>query len=497
MTKRFKFRFVSSIFCFLLILGFVLRVSPAFADVASLSVTPSSQTVTEGDIVTVVIHVNSGTDDINSVQANLSYPTSKLAFSALDYTGSAFGVHASQNTGGGVIQVGLGTTSPVQGSQTVVTVKFQAIASGSASLSYGCDFDSSTCPAGNIVLRSSDNADILTSKTGATVTVNASPLSKTSNNSSVVHRSNGETDVVSVGPNNALFYYFNALGSPNWGRLTISGSGTAYSKPVVIQRANGETDVVVVGPNYTLAGNDTPSVIQRPGTGETDIVVRGPSNELNYFFNALGSPNWGKLAVASNSTTFSAPALVQRPTGETNIAAQGPGNTLFYYFNALGSPNWGRLTVAGGSSAYSAPAMIQRPSSGETNITAAGPGNKLYYYFNALGSPNWGRLTVDNGNAAYNSPVILQRASGETNIVTVGPSNSLSYYYNALGSPSWGKLTVAGGNSAANDPSVIQRPSGETNIVVNGTNHELYYYFNAAGSPNWGRLTVAGAGSAY
>ena len=41
----------------------------------------------------------------------------------------------------------------------------------------------------------------------------------------VVQRSNGETDVLAVGTNGALYYYYNALGSPNWNQLTVAPSG--------------------------------------------------------------------------------------------------------------------------------------------------------------------------------------------------------------------------------------------------------------------------------
>jgi hypothetical protein len=43
-------------------LSLFLKAAPAYADVASLSLTPSSQTVTEGDIVSLTLNVNSNTD---------------------------------------------------------------------------------------------------------------------------------------------------------------------------------------------------------------------------------------------------------------------------------------------------------------------------------------------------------------------------------------------------------------------------------------------------
>jgi hypothetical protein len=40
----------------------------------------------------------------------------------------------------------------------------------------------------------------------------------------VVQRSNGETDVLAVATNGALYYY-SALGIPNWNQLTVAASG--------------------------------------------------------------------------------------------------------------------------------------------------------------------------------------------------------------------------------------------------------------------------------
>ena len=90
----------------------------------------------------------------------------------------------------------------------------------------------------------------------------------------VVQRGNGETDVLAVGTNGALYYYYNALGSPTWNQLTVAAGGIA-SAPAVVQRGNGETDVLAVGTN----------------------------GALYYYYNALGSPTWNQLTVAAGGLT--------------------------------------------------------------------------------------------------------------------------------------------------------------------------------------------------
>jgi CHAP domain len=51
------------------------------------------------------------------------------------------------------------------------------------------------------------------------------PSNGASPSPAVVQRSNGETDVLAVGANGALYYYYNAQGSPNWNQLTVASSG--------------------------------------------------------------------------------------------------------------------------------------------------------------------------------------------------------------------------------------------------------------------------------
>ena len=86
----------------------------------------------------------------------------------------------------------------------------------------------------------------------------------------VVQRSTGETDIVAVGPNNSLDYYYNAAGNPTFNRLVVAGAGSTYSAPAVVQRSTGETDIVAVGPN----------------------------NSLDYYYNAAGNPTFNRLVVA-------------------------------------------------------------------------------------------------------------------------------------------------------------------------------------------------------
>ncbi len=248
-----------------------------------------------------------------------------------------------------------------------------------------------------------------------------------------------------------------------------------------------QTVPAVEGPTFM------PSMVQRP-SGETVTVDVGPNNSLDYYFNALGSGVWGKLATGGQA--FSSPAMIQRSNGETDIITQGPNHSLDYYFNSQGSSTWGKLAIAGANAAFSAPAVVQR-SNGETDVAVVGPNNSLDFYINSLGSPNWGKLTVP-GAQAFSKPAMVQRSSGETDIATLGPDNTLNFYYNPAGTTSWGVSHVAANGWAWSAPSMIQRPtSGETDIAVQGPNNSLDFYMNTQGSPYWGRLPVAASGSTF
>lgn len=192
----------------------------------------------------------------------------------------------------------------------------------------------------------------------------------------IVQRSTGETNIAVQGPDDSLDFYFNAQGSPSWGKLPVAINNWAHSAPAMVQRPSGETDIVVEGPNHSL----------------------------DMYINTQGSAGWARINVAGGGTTYSAenpPAVVQRTDGETNVVVEGPGDQADFYYNAQGSPNWGRLLVAIGGYSLRQPAMVQRSSMGETDLVIVGPGKRLDFYINNQGSPYWGTLPITSGEAIY------------------------------------------------------------------------------------------------
>lgn len=143
-------------------------VSPAYAASATLYMSPSSGSVTNGNTITISISEDSGSEPVNAVQANFSYPTSELQFLSINNS-SAFSVAAQSNGGNGSIQIARGALPSVTGNQLVATVQFKALASsGSAVLSF---------TGGTSVESANTNTNILTTNTGTMYTLQPVPQS--------------------------------------------------------------------------------------------------------------------------------------------------------------------------------------------------------------------------------------------------------------------------------------------------------------------------------
>ena len=136
-----------------------------FAASATMTLVPSSQSVNIGDLVTMQVRENSSTDTVNAVQANLTFDATRLQYVSVDETGSAFGLVVASTAGSGTLSIARGTSGgapPVSGDNLVTTVTFRALTAGSVPIAIA---------AGSVVVRSTDNVDILAVKNGTTLTL--------------------------------------------------------------------------------------------------------------------------------------------------------------------------------------------------------------------------------------------------------------------------------------------------------------------------------------
>jgi hypothetical protein len=131
----------------------------------NLYLEPSSQKVSAGSTLSLQIWLDTKSEPVNAVQANLTYPVDKFNFESIDSTGSAFEVEAQSSGGNGIIKVARGHVGSITGVQLVATLNLKSLSSsGKASI----DFAS-----GSAAVRSTDNVNVLQSTTGSRFTISS------------------------------------------------------------------------------------------------------------------------------------------------------------------------------------------------------------------------------------------------------------------------------------------------------------------------------------
>jgi hypothetical protein len=143
----------------------------AYAAAATLYLTPSTSSVAKGDSVTISVRENSGSESVNAVQANFSYPASLLQYVSTSNS-SAFSIVAQTSAGSGSVKLARGALPAVSGTQVVASVTFKALASsGTAALTF---------TKGSSVVSATSNTNIMTNAAGTSVTLKASAGSDSS-----------------------------------------------------------------------------------------------------------------------------------------------------------------------------------------------------------------------------------------------------------------------------------------------------------------------------
>ncbi len=142
--------------------------SQAATGTATLSISPTSSVLTVGNTLSVTINVNSGTDNVSTVQADLVYPSALLQYKSIDATGSQFNdVVPAPAFGTGTISITRATTSLVSGTQQFVTVNFTVLAAGTATVGFANT---------SAVYRQSDAINIYTTGTSGVYTLQLPPV---------------------------------------------------------------------------------------------------------------------------------------------------------------------------------------------------------------------------------------------------------------------------------------------------------------------------------
>jgi chitodextrinase len=143
------------------VVGTVMLATRA-AGIGVLSLTPASANVSLGSNITVTIVENSSATTVNAIEADLTYDQTKLQFVSIDTTTTPFSLVARSSGGSGTVFVANGTTTPISGSQTVATVTFTAIGTGSTTVGFAGTSG---------MAESTNNTDILGTMNGATYNI--------------------------------------------------------------------------------------------------------------------------------------------------------------------------------------------------------------------------------------------------------------------------------------------------------------------------------------
>lgn len=96
----------------------------------SMTLNPSAKAVAESEILTVEVWADSGTEPVNAVQANISYPSDKFEFVNVDSAGSAFEIEAETTGSNGKVVIARGHVGKLTGKQLVAKINFKAKAGG-------------------------------------------------------------------------------------------------------------------------------------------------------------------------------------------------------------------------------------------------------------------------------------------------------------------------------------------------------------------------------
>jgi hypothetical protein len=89
-----------SIVSTLLVMAAVTQGTTSAAGTASFSVSPNSSNFVQNTMISLTINVTSS-EPINAIESDLQYDSTKLQFSNIDTSGSAFGTAAIATGGGG------------------------------------------------------------------------------------------------------------------------------------------------------------------------------------------------------------------------------------------------------------------------------------------------------------------------------------------------------------------------------------------------------------
>jgi len=134
----------------------------AYADTATLYLSPASGSVSKGKVLPVTLRVNSGNEPVNAIQANLSYPANLLDVVSIKKA-SAWDTVAENSYGNGSIRIARGALPASTGDKAVAVIEFRAKTdSGTANVNF---------TSGSAVISANTNKDVKSGERGGSYTL--------------------------------------------------------------------------------------------------------------------------------------------------------------------------------------------------------------------------------------------------------------------------------------------------------------------------------------
>ena len=306
--------------CLVSLVALLNRSAYASGD-ASFTLSPSSGSYQTGSTITVsVSETSTSGDNVNAVQANISYPTSLLQYDSISLTGP-FTLCGQQSASGGIVGIGCASTSTVSGAQNVASVTFTVEAAGTATLtmSSGSDIDNTsgtsvwngTLPSASYTLSTPSTGSGGNSGGGTSGSSGSSSGSSGSSKSG----SSGSTTKATSTPASSSTPTTTTTGggstnggstTPTKSTLTTTGSDTTTPQPT------------------TASGSVTVSVTNADGApvANAKVVLDGRFTE---YTNTQGKAGFSAIATGGHTLQVTAPG---KTTTQETITLSGDQNKL-------------------------------------------------------------------------------------------------------------------------------------------------------------------------
>lgn len=340
-------------FAFVLVIFFEIR-SPIDA-AGSLYLSPRTQTVAKNATLSVSVRMNSGGDQVNAVQANLTYSADKLDFISISSAGSSFPIDAASAGGSGTVSISRGVIGTgISGDKLIATVRFRvnASAQGSAAINFS---------GGSALVRGSDQANILGGSTGGNYTIGAAVAASASTPAASIPLQITNVSVTDLSYNTATIEWKTSRPASSvveYGVNTKYGleqqvSGTSTTHKVVLS-----SDILTPGVIYHYKVKSTDALDIKVESADYTFTTKGLTVNLNVQDEQGGSLSNRNLVIIT-------------PQGEIKEKTDDKGIAQFQNM----APATYVLLVENGGKQYSKVFTVNAPTDEEIQSNSVPPQN--------------------------------------------------------------------------------------------------------------------------